>query len=76
MTVVDALFIGWLTFIVGFVIAWSRFRARVRDLAGVDEDAYVNGMVDDSAEPDVRHTYPRHGPTPGAPSRWRSSPAI
>jgi len=76
MIVMDALLLGWLTFIVGFVIAWARFHGHVRALHDIDEDAYIHGQVGDVGEPDPHLAYPQGRSHGRSRSRWHSSPAV
>jgi hypothetical protein len=59
MTVFGALMLGWLAFIVAFAIVWARFHSRVRAREGIDEAAYVDGLVDPSTMPTGGLTHAR-----------------
>ena len=59
MSVFGALMLGWLAFILAFVLVWARFHARARALDGFDEEAYANGLVDRSTTSPVDLTRPR-----------------
>jgi len=50
MVVIGALALGWFTFILAFVIFWSRLHAHVRKMEGIDEDAYLNGQQQTAAD--------------------------
>jgi hypothetical protein len=44
MATIGVLLLAWLLIDIAFVLAWSTFRASVRRINGIDEEAYVNGM--------------------------------